>query len=73
MFEVDQDELVELTEHILQLDDHLDRYFTGWLDPKLKLFDNAVLADLLIAYIDDADAVGDTEAPRILYRREKAD
>jgi hypothetical protein len=53
---------------------YLDRYFTGWLDPaKLKLFDYAVLAGLLIAYIDDAQAAGDTEALRILYRREKAD
>ena len=46
---------------------YLDRYFTGWLDPaKLKLFDYAVLAGLLIAYIDDAHAAGDTEALRIL-------
>ena len=34
---------------------YLDKYFTGWLDPaKLKLLDYAALADLLIAYIDDA-------------------
>jgi len=53
---------------------YLDRYFTGWLDPaKLKRFDYAVVAGLLIAYIDDAHAAGDTEALRILYRREKAD
>jgi hypothetical protein len=41
---------------------YLDRYFTGWLDlAKLKLVDYAALADLLIAYIDDAYAAGDTE------------
>jgi hypothetical protein len=53
---------------------YLDQYFTGWLDPaKLKLVDFAALADLLIAYIDDAHAAGDTEALKILYRRAKAD
>jgi hypothetical protein len=53
---------------------YLDKYFTGWLDPaKLKLLDYAVLADLLIAYIDDARAAGDTEALKILDRRAKAD
>jgi hypothetical protein len=49
-------------------------YFTGWLDPaKLELFDHAVLADVLIACIDDAHAAGDTSALKILDRREKAD
>ena len=49
---------------------YLDRYFTGWVDPaKLKLWDYAALADLLIAYIDDAHAAGDTKALRILDRR----
>jgi len=52
---------------------YLDRYFTGWLDPsKLKLWDYASLADLLIAYIDDAHASGDTKALEILDRRAKA-
>jgi hypothetical protein len=52
---------------------YLDRYFTGWLDPsKLKLWDYASLADLLIAYIDDAHASGDTRALEILDRRAKA-
>jgi hypothetical protein len=52
---------------------YLDRYFTGWLDPsKLKLWDYASLADLLIAYIDDAHASGDTKALGILDRRAKA-
>jgi hypothetical protein len=41
-----------------------------WVDPaKLKLWDYAALADLLIAYIDDAHAAGDTKALRILDRR----
>ncbi len=49
---------------------YLDRYFSGWVDPaKLKLWDYAALADLLIAYIDDAQASGDTKALRILDRR----
>jgi hypothetical protein len=53
---------------------YLDRYFTGWLDPaKLKLVDYAALADLLVAYIDDAHAAGETEALKILYRRAEAD
>lgn len=53
---------------------YLDKYFTGWLDPaKLKLLDYAALADLLIAYIDDAHAAGDTGALKILDRRAKAD
>ena len=53
---------------------YLDRYFTGWVDPaKLKLWDYASLADLLIAYIDDAHASGDTKALEILDRRAKAD
>jgi hypothetical protein len=53
---------------------YLDKYFIGWLDPaKLKLLDYIVLADLLIAYIDDAYAVGDIEALKILERRAKPD
>jgi hypothetical protein len=53
---------------------YLDRYFTGWVDPaKLKLWDYAVLADLLIAYIDDAHASGDTNALKILDRGTKAE
>jgi hypothetical protein len=49
---------------------YLDRYFAGWVDPaRLKLWDYAVLADLLIAYIDDAHASGDTNALKILDRR----
>jgi hypothetical protein len=52
---------------------YLDRYFAGWLDPsKLKLWDYASLADLLIAYIDDAHASGDTKVLEILDRRAKA-
>ena len=49
---------------------YLDRYFTGWVDPaKLKLWDYAALADLLIAYIDDAHVSGDIKALKILDRR----
>jgi len=53
---------------------YLDRYFTGWVDPaKLELWDYAVLADLLIAYIDDAHASGDLRTLEILDRRAKSD
>jgi hypothetical protein len=53
---------------------YLDKYFTGWLDlAKFKLLDYAALAELLIAYIDDAHAAGDTGALKILDRRAKAD
>jgi hypothetical protein len=52
---------------------YLDRYFTGWVDPaKLKLWDYAALADLLIAYIDDAHASGDIRPLEILDRRAKS-
>lgn len=52
----------------------LDRYFTGWVDPaKLKLWDYEVLADLLIAYIDDAHISGDAKALEILDRPIKAE
>ena len=52
---------------------YLDRYFTGWIDPaQLKLWDYAALADLLIAYIDDAHASGDLRALEILDRRAKS-
>jgi hypothetical protein len=39
----------------------------------VKLFDYAVLADLLIAYIDDAHAAGDAQVLKILERRAKPD
>lgn len=53
---------------------YLDRYFIGWLDPAtLKLFDYAILAELLVAYIDDASAAGNSEALDLLYRRAKPD
>jgi hypothetical protein len=53
---------------------YIDKYFTGWVDPaKFKLLDYATLAELLIAYIDDAHADGDTRALKILDRRAKAD
>jgi hypothetical protein len=49
-------------------------YFTGWVDPaKLKLLDCATLAELLIAHVDDAHAVGGARALKILDRRAMAD
>jgi hypothetical protein len=53
---------------------YFDSYFMGWLDPAgLKLWDYATLADLLIAYIDDANACGDAKALSVLQRRAGAD
>lgn len=53
---------------------YLDTHFVGWLDPSgLKLWDYATLAELLIAYIDDAHACGDTDALAILERRAASD
>jgi hypothetical protein len=53
---------------------YLDGSFIGWLDPaRLKLWDYAALADLLIAYIDDARALGDAKALAILERRARTD
>ena len=49
---------------------YLDDYFEGWIDPAgLKLWDYATLADLLIAFVDDANARGDERALRILKAR----
>ena len=49
---------------------YLDRYFTGWVDPAhLKLWDYKTLADLLIAFVDDAHARGDTKILKLLGRR----
>lgn len=53
---------------------YLDDYFAGWIDPAaLKLWDYPTLADLLIAFVDDAHAIGDNKALAILKRRAKAD
>jgi hypothetical protein len=53
---------------------YLDEFFSGWIDPaRLKLWDYATLADLLIAFIDDAHANGDTKTLAILERRRKSD
>ncbi|WP_423882384.1 hypothetical protein [Bradyrhizobium sp.] len=53
---------------------YLDEYFEGWIDPaELKLWDYATLADLLIAFVDDARAFGDERALRILKARAKAE
>jgi hypothetical protein len=53
---------------------YFDQFFAGWLDPaRLKLWDYATLADLLIAFIDDAHACGDARVLSILERRANAD
>ena len=49
---------------------YLDDYFEGWIDPAdLKLWDYATLADLLIAFVDDAHAFGDERVLAILRGR----
>jgi hypothetical protein len=51
---------------------YLDDYFEGWIDPAdLKLWDYAALADLLIAFVDDAHAFGDERVLAILRDRAK--
>jgi hypothetical protein len=51
---------------------YLDDYFEGWIDPAaLKLWDYAALADLLIAFVDDAHSFGDEKALAILRGRSK--
>jgi hypothetical protein len=53
---------------------YLDDYFEGWIDPAaLKLWDYPTLADLLIAFVDDAHALGDQKALAILKGRAKAE
>jgi hypothetical protein len=53
---------------------YLDKCFAGWIDPvRLKLWDYATLADLLIAFVDDARAKGDTKALAVLQRRAGTD
>jgi hypothetical protein len=53
---------------------YLDIFFIGWLDPaRLKLWDYATLADLLVAFVDDAIACGDVKTLEILNRRATAD
>lgn len=53
---------------------YFDSHFSGWLDPaRLKLWDYATLADLLVAFIDDARARGDAKALAILEHRARAD
>lgn len=53
---------------------YLDDYFQGWIDPaELKLWDYATLADLLIAFVDDAGTVGDEGALRVLRNRVKVE
>jgi hypothetical protein len=51
---------------------YLDDYFEGWIDPAdLKLWDYPTLADLLIAFVDDAHSVDDEKALAILKSRAK--
>jgi len=51
---------------------YLDDYFSGWIEPSaLKLWDYAVLADLLIAFVDDAHAASDDKVLSILKSRAK--
>jgi hypothetical protein len=53
---------------------YLDEYFEGWIDPaELKLWDYATLADLLIAFVDEANTRGDERALGILKARAKAE
>lgn len=53
---------------------YLDDYFIGWIEPStLKLWDYAMLADLLIAFVDDARAFGDQKALATLKGRAKAE
>ena len=53
---------------------YLDRSFAGWIDPsRLKLWDYETLADLVIAFVDDAHATGDMAALATLQRRGKID
>jgi hypothetical protein len=42
-------------------------------NPSDSLFEGCALAELLIAYVDDAQAAGDTRALKILDRRAMAD
>ena len=49
---------------------YLDDYFEGWIDPsELKLWDYTALAELLLAFVDDAQARGDERALAILRSR----
>jgi hypothetical protein len=51
---------------------YLDDYFEGWIEPAdLKLWNYAMLADLLVAFVDDANAHGDEPALKILKSRAK--
>jgi hypothetical protein len=53
---------------------YLDKCFSGWIDPsQLKLWDYGTLADLLIAFVDDARATGDATTLAMLERRIKAE
>jgi hypothetical protein len=53
---------------------YLDEYFEGWIDPaELKLWDYATLADLLIAFVDEANARSDERALGILRARAKVE
>jgi hypothetical protein len=52
---------------------YLDDYFEGWIDPAaLKLWDYPTLADLLIAFVDDAHSTRDEKVLASLKGRAKA-
>jgi len=51
---------------------YLDDYFDGWIElSTLKLWDYATLADLLIAFLDDARSSGDERVLALLASRVK--
>ncbi len=51
---------------------YLDDYFAGWIEPSsLKLWDYPMLADLLIAFVDDARSSGDERVLTLLTSRAK--
>ena len=53
---------------------YLDDYFEGWIDPAaLKLWDYLTLADLLVAFVDDAYSFGDQKMLALLKSRAKMD
>jgi hypothetical protein len=53
---------------------YLDKSFSGWIEPsRLKLWDYGRLADLLIAFVDDARAAGDAKTLALLEQRIKAE
>ena len=51
---------------------YLDDYFAGWIEPsELKLWDYSLLADLLIAFVDDAREASNERILAMLTSRAK--